>query len=73
VKPCGDINKAPLTEIWNSDEFQRLRANMAKGDLEAAGCANCLALKQGQELGLQVDPDADKKNPPTSAYAGTWP
>jgi radical SAM protein with 4Fe4S-binding SPASM domain len=69
VQPCGDINKAPLTEIWNSDEFQRLRANMAKGDLEAAGCANCLALKQGQALGLQADPDADAESPPTSAYA----
>lgn len=69
ARPCGDINTTPLTEIWNSDEFQRLRANMAKGDLEAAGCANCLALKQGHQLGLQSDPDADQESPPTSAYA----
>jgi len=68
-KPCGDINSTPLGEIWNSDDFQRLRANMAKGDLEAAGCANCLAIKQGQELGLQADQDADREDPPTSEYA----
>ena len=69
VKPCGNINETPLNEIWNGEEFQQLRANMAKGDMEAAGCAGCLAVKQGELLGLQFDPDADRENPPASAYA----
>ena len=67
--PCGNLNKQKLLEIWNGEEFQQLRRDMARGDLEAAGCANCLALKQGQPLQLQSDPDCEQETPPTSAYA----
>lgn len=67
--PCGNVNRQSLQEIWNGQEYQDLRENMAKGDLKAAGCANCLALKQGQPLHLQLDADADQENPPLSAYA----
>jgi radical SAM protein with 4Fe4S-binding SPASM domain len=66
---CGNLNEQPLLEIWNGPVFQNLRRNMARGDLAAAGCANCLALRQGNAMGLQFDPDADKENPPFSAYA----
>ena len=55
---CGDLNETPLLEIWNGPVFQNLRRNMARGDLAAAGCANCLALRQGNVMGLQFDPDA---------------
>jgi radical SAM protein with 4Fe4S-binding SPASM domain len=67
--PCGNVNQQSVQEIWNGEEYQNLRENMAKGDLQAAGCANCLALKQGQPLQLQYDADADKEDPPVSAYA----
>ncbi|MFL5241636.1 MAG: SPASM domain-containing protein [Gemmataceae bacterium] len=67
--PCGNFNKEKLLDIWNGDEFQKLRKDMARGDLEAAGCANCLALKQGQPLQLLYDPDCDREAPPSSPYA----
>ncbi len=66
---CGNLNETPLLEIWNGPVYQNLRRNMARGDLAAAGCANCLTLRQGNVMGLQFDPDADRENPPTSPYA----
>jgi MoaA/NifB/PqqE/SkfB family radical SAM enzyme len=66
---CGNLNETPLLEIWNGPVYQNLRRNMARGDLKAAGCANCLALRQGNVMGLQFDPDADQENPPGSPYA----
>jgi radical SAM protein with 4Fe4S-binding SPASM domain len=67
--PCGNLNENTLLEIWNGEEYQQLREDMARGDLESAGCANCLALKQGQPLQLQRDLDCELETPPTSAYA----
>jgi radical SAM protein with 4Fe4S-binding SPASM domain len=67
--PCGNLNKQKLLDIWNGQEFQKLRKDMARGDLEAAGCANCLALKQNQPLQLLYDRDCDREEPPKSAYA----
>lgn len=58
--PLGNINKSSIDEIWNGEGYQRLRANMAAGDLTAAGCANCFALKQGQALALEYDADCEK-------------
>ena len=66
---CGNLNDAPLLEIWNSAVYQNLRRNMARGDLAAAGCANCLTLRQGNVMGLQYDPEADREDPPASPYA----
>src|SRR3990167_2721579 len=66
---CGNLNDTPLLEIWNGPVYQNLRRNMARGDLAAAGCANCLTLKQGNVMGLQFDPDAAREDPPTSQYA----
>jgi radical SAM protein with 4Fe4S-binding SPASM domain len=66
---CGNLNDRPLLEIWNSEVYQNLRRNMARGDLAAAGCANCLTLKQGNVMGLQYDPAADREDPPASPYA----
>jgi radical SAM protein with 4Fe4S-binding SPASM domain len=67
--PCGNLNETPLLEIWNGPVYQNLRRNMACGDLAAAGCANCLTLRQGNVMGLQFDPDADQETPPVSPYA----
>lgn len=66
---CGNLNETPLLEIWNGPVYQNLRRNMARGDLAAAGCAGCLALRQGNVMGLQFDPEADAEQPPTSPYA----
>lgn len=67
--PCGNLNETPLLEIWNGPVYQNLRRAMARGDLAAAGCANCLALRQGNIMGLQCDPDADREDPLQSPYA----
>lgn len=69
IPPLGNVNNQTIDEIWNGEEAQKLRRNMANGDLEAAGCANCLALKQGQPLGLEFDEDYLKEKPPFSRYA----
>jgi len=66
---CGNLNETPLLEIWNGPVYQNLRRNMAKGDLAAAGCARCLSLRQGNVMGLQYDPDADREVPAVSSYA----
>ena len=52
----GNINEQTLEEIWNGEEAQHLRKCMAEGDMEGAGCSNCLAVNQGQSLQLQYDP-----------------
>jgi MoaA/NifB/PqqE/SkfB family radical SAM enzyme len=67
--PCGNLNKTPLLEIWNGDVYQDLRHNMAKGNLAEAGCVNCLALKQGNEMGLRYNSAAEREVPPVSDYA----
>ncbi len=66
---CGNLNETPLLEIWNGPVYQNLRRNMARGDLAAAGCANCLALRQGNVMGLQFDPDVATETSPASPYA----
>lgn len=66
---CGNINENTLEEIWNGEEFQRLRENMGKGDLKKAGCSNCLALKQNLPLSLDYNPDVYKETPLKTAYA----
>jgi MoaA/NifB/PqqE/SkfB family radical SAM enzyme len=68
-RPCGNLNKTPLLEIWNGDVYQNLRRNMAKGNLAEAGCAKCLALKQGNEMGLRYNNAAEREVPPVSDYA----
>ena len=54
----GNINNNTLEEIWNGDEVRHLRRCMALGDLDAAGCGKCLAVSQGQALGLEYDDHA---------------
>jgi radical SAM protein with 4Fe4S-binding SPASM domain len=55
----GNINEQSLDEIWNGEGYQKLRAGMANGDLEAAGCANCYAVKQGMGLAFEYDADCE--------------
>ncbi len=70
VNPAaGNINEHSLEEIWNNEFYQNLRRNMAAGDLEAAGCAKCYALKQGNNFVLDYDHSADAEQPPHSPYA----
>ncbi len=57
--PVGNVKEQSIEEIWNSEPYQKLRAGMAKGDLKAAGCAKCYAVKQGMALGFEYDNDAD--------------
>jgi radical SAM protein with 4Fe4S-binding SPASM domain len=57
--PVGNLKTQTLEEIWNGGEFQRLRAGMAAGDLEAAGCARCHALAQGLSMDLEGDPASE--------------
>ncbi|MDP4092265.1 MAG: SPASM domain-containing protein [Bacillota bacterium] len=66
--PCGNLNKQSLLEIWNSDVYRNLRDNMAKGDLEKAGCSKCLAIQQGVGLDLRYDIDSDSEEPVSTEY-----
>lgn len=66
--PCGNLNDSHLLEIWNGEVYQKLRRNMAEGNLEAAGCSKCFALQQGIPMGMMYDPDADLESPPPSEY-----
>lgn len=56
AEPFGNLNEASLEEIWNGPVAQRVRSCMAAGDLVGAGCAECLALKQGMPLAMEVAP-----------------
>ena len=67
--PLGNINELSIEEIWNGEGYRRLRQNMAAGDLAAAGCANCFALKQGQALALEYDEDCEKPEYRGTPYA----
>lgn len=51
----GNLNEQSLEEIWNGPVAQRVRRCMAAGDLVGAGCGKCLAVAQGQDLGLEYD------------------
>lgn len=68
-RPCGNLNITPLLKIWNGDVYQDLRRNMAKGNLAEAGCANCLALKQGYACALMYNSAAEREVPLVSNYA----
>jgi hypothetical protein len=69
LSSCGNVNESPLNDIWYGIEFQQLRREMFFGNLDAAGCANCYALKQGQPLQLEYDLDVALENPPHTPYA----
>lgn len=66
---CGNTNDQTIDEIWNGEVYQDLRKHMAAGDLEAAGCKNCLAVEQGASLNLRWNRDAKAEEPAVSAYA----
>jgi len=55
----GDLSSQSIWEIWNNEAYRSLRRNMARGDLVAAGCANCYAIKEGLSLGLDYDKECD--------------
>ncbi|MGF6309918.1 radical SAM protein with 4Fe4S-binding SPASM domain [Bradyrhizobium sp. i1.8.4] len=57
--PVGNVKEQSIEEIWNGPAYQKLRAGMASGDLAAAGCAKCHAVRQGMGLGFDYDSDAD--------------
>ena len=63
----GNINQDSLEDIWNNENYATLRKHMAAGDLAAAGCENCFAIKQGLELNLLYDEDCEDINS-DSAY-----
>lgn len=67
--PLGNINESPIEEIWNNARYQALRAAMARGDLKAAGCAGCFAIRQGQTLGLEYDPACETPDFADTPYA----
>ena len=66
--PVGNIRHQTVDEIWNGEPFQKLRAGMAAGDLEAAGCSRCFAVQQKLDLAFEYDPDSDDDD--TTPYAG---
>jgi radical SAM protein with 4Fe4S-binding SPASM domain len=69
LSSCGNVNESSLNDIWNGSEYQQLRREMLSGDLDAAGCAKCYALKQGQPLQLEYDIDVAQEKPPHTPYA----
>ena len=44
-RPVGLLNDSPLAEIWNSEEFKRLRRNMLE-DRESPECFRCYELER---------------------------
>lgn len=36
--PVGNVHREPLDRIWHGERLARVRAAMARGDLDAAGC-----------------------------------
>lgn len=66
--PVGNVAEQSLEEIWNGEEMQKLRGWMAKGDLESAGCAKCLAIAQNQPLQMAYDTHIDDEYAPHSEY-----
>lgn len=36
--PVGNVHREPLDRIWRGERLARIRAAMARGDLDAAGC-----------------------------------
>jgi radical SAM protein with 4Fe4S-binding SPASM domain len=68
--PIGNVKEQSIEEIWNSKGHQKLRAGMASGDLAAAGCARCYALKQGMALAFDYDRDADGDSEHRNPQAG---
>jgi radical SAM protein with 4Fe4S-binding SPASM domain len=69
----GNINEQSLDEIWNGEGFQKLRAGMARGDLKAAGCANCYAVKQGMGLAFEYDSDCENEIAPNGERSNGTP
>ena len=65
----GNINENTIEEIWNGSGYQNLRAGMAAGDLAAAGCANCQAVRQGMGLGFEYDPECENEGREKTPYA----
>lgn len=59
----GDSNSQSILEIWNSPKYQLLRKHMAEGDLEAAGCSKCFALKNELPMSLDYDPRCEEDGP----------
>ena len=59
--PVGNVKEQSIEEIWNGEPYQKLRAAMARGDLEAAGCKNCYALKQNLDLAFEYDPESNNE------------
>lgn len=51
----GNVNENSVQDIWNGKPYQKLRKAMAAGDLKAAGCADCFAIKQKLSLQLLCD------------------
>lgn len=72
TEPLGNLNDQSLEEIWNGPVARRVRRCMAAGDLAGAGCGSCLAVAQGQELGLEFDMQAlgDAGSPYADNLAG---
>lgn len=68
-KPLGNVNINTIEEIWNDEGYRNLRKNMACGDLDAAGCSNCYALKQGMKMSLEYDAEADTDSYSNSPYS----
>lgn len=46
-KPLGNTNINTIEEIWNGDEYKKLRKANFNGELENHPCNNCLAYKWG--------------------------
>lgn len=65
----GNFNTQTIEEIWNGPGYRKLRAGMAKGDLAAAGCEGCQAIRQGMALGFEYDPASGNEPGEPSAYA----
>lgn len=59
-EPVGNVKEQSIEEIWNGAAYRRLRAGMARGDLKAAGCEKCHAVRQGMSLAFDYDSDADE-------------
>lgn len=43
-EPFGNLIKTPFAEIWNNDQYRRLRKELRTGKLSRACCVNCVSM-----------------------------
>ena len=66
---CGNLNDTPLWRSGTARSIRTCGGTWPGATWPRPDARNCLALRQGNVMGLQFDPAADREDPPASPYA----